>query len=71
MDINTKTGAVSFSIDLGDLERSLKAREKVKADGLAKAEANARNGRDQDPNFNPRNLLNDLEEKGRLLDIIA
>lgn len=69
MDVNNSGKGMVIGIDLGDLQRSYQAREKMKTEALAKAEEAG--PQKVDPNFNPRRLVNVAQDKGRLLNTVA
>jgi hypothetical protein len=66
---NGSADGIFIGIDLGDVRRSMQAREKMKAKA-AESQSDGREMR-QDPNFQANRLINTLQEKGRMLDMVV
>lgn len=62
-----RTGMI-IGIDLADIRRSMEAREQLKAKAMSKQQEQPQH---ENPNFEPRRLINTVKERGRLLDVVA
>jgi hypothetical protein len=69
MNMNgSKTDGIFIGIDFGDIERSMQSRERLKQRAVEKQEQSPMR---EDPNFQANRLINTLQEKGTILDMVV